>query len=123
MKIIMVALLGLVLAGCGSDVADSLGQQHLGDAVIEVQCRPTPVVLGMNEFLILVTDAHGAPVHDMLVDLRMKDGAEWQQAIQDGFSGVYRKALAVESLHDPLQVRIKRDGVVTELRFPLTKNK
>jgi hypothetical protein len=123
MKFIMAALLGLALAGCGSDDADSLGQQRLGDVIIEVQCRPTPIALGMNEFLVLATDVNGAPAHDMLVDLRMKDGAEWQQAIQDGFSGVYRKALEVKSLDDPLQVRIKRDKVVTELRFPLTKTK
>ena len=123
MKIILVALLGLVVAGCGSDVADSLGQQRLGDAVIEVQCRPTPVTLGMNEFLVLATDVNGAPVHDLLVDLRMKDGDIWQQAIQDGFSGVYRKALGVQSLDDPLQVRIKRNGVETKLYFPLRKPK
>ena len=121
MKVVIVALLSLIIGGCGSDVADSLGQQRLGDVIIEVQCRPAPVVLGMNEFLIMATDVHGAPAHDMLVDLRMKDDAEWRQAIQDGFSGVYRKALGVESLHDQLQVRIKRHGAETELRFPLTK--
>jgi len=121
MKVIIFALLIMVMGGCGSDVADSLGQQRLGDVIIEVQCRPTPVALGMNEFLIMATDVHGAPVHDLLVDLRMKDDAEWQQAIQDGFSGVYRKAMGVKSLQDPLQLRIKRDGAETELRFPLTK--
>jgi hypothetical protein len=123
MKTMMVALLSLLLWGCGSDVSDTIGQQRLGNEVIEVQCRPTPVTIGMNEFLILATDVHGAPVHDLLVDLRMHDGDVWQQAIQDGFSGVYRKALGVESLQDQLQVRIKRNGVETELRFPLTKSK
>ena len=122
MRILLFALLGLLLGGCGSDVADSLGQQRLGDVIIEVQCRPAPVVLGMNEFLIMATDVHGAPAHDMLVDLRMKDDAEWRQAIQDGFSGVYRKALGVESLHDQLRVKIKHDGAETELRFPLSKS-
>ena len=63
MKILIVALLSLVLLGCGSDVSDtSLGQQQLGDVVIEVQCRPAPVTLGMNEFLVMATDVHGAPV-------------------------------------------------------------
>jgi len=123
MRILLFALLGLLLGGCGSDVADSLGQQRLGDMVIEVQCRPTPVTVGMNEFLILATDVHGAPVHDLLVDLRMHDGDVWRQAIQDGFSGVYRKALGVKSLQDQLRVRIKRDGVETELHSPLTKSK
>jgi hypothetical protein len=123
MKVVALALLGLMLWGCGSDVSDTLGRQRLGDMVIEVQCRPTPVAVGMNEFLILATDVHGAPVHDLLVDLRMKDDEEWRQAIQDGFSGVYRKAVGVDSLDEQLRVRIKRDGKETELRFPLIKSK
>lgn len=123
MKALIVALLGMMLWGCGSDVSDTLGQQRLGDMVIEVQCRPTPVTVGMNEFLVLATDVNGAPAHDLLVDLRVKDDEGWRQAIQDGFSGVYRKAVGVDSLDEHLQVRITRDGKETELRFPLTKPK
>jgi len=119
MKPIIVLLLCLGLFGCGDDGPDTLGQQRLGDTVIEVQCRPMPVSVGMNEFLILATDVHGAPIHDLLVDLRMKDGDPWHQAIQDGFSGVYRKALGVDSLRDQLQVRVKRDDRIAVLTFPL----
>jgi hypothetical protein len=119
MKLLVIALLGLVIGGCGSDVSDSLGQQRLGDMVIEVQCRPTPVKIGMNEFLILATDTNGAPAHDLLVDIRMNDNDVWRQAIQDGFSGVYRKAVGVNSLNEMLQVRIKHNDKLTELRFPL----
>ena len=120
MKTILVALLSACLWGCGSDASDTLGRQRLGDVVIEVQCRPAPVTVGMNEFLVMATDVRGAPAHNLLVDLRMKDDEVWRQAIQDGFSGVYRKALGVGSLHDQLRVRIKRDGTETEFRFPLT---
>ena len=119
MRVFVAAILSLVLSGCGSGASHSLGQQRLGDVIIEVQCRPVPVTLGMNEFLIIATDIHGAPVYDLLIDLRMKDDEDWRQAIQDGFSGVYRKALGVGSLRDLLRVRIKRDGIETELRFPL----
>ncbi|MEJ2651051.1 MAG: hypothetical protein P8173_04490 [Gammaproteobacteria bacterium] len=123
MKVIIVALLSLALWGCGSDATGSLGQQTLGNMVIEVQCRPTPVTVGMNEFMVLATDVNGAPAHDLMVDLRMRDGDIWQQAIQDGFSGVYRKALGVKSLQEQLQVRIKRKGTVTVLHYPLIKPK
>lgn len=122
MKTILVALLSACLWGCGSDASDTLGRQRLGDVVIEVQCRPAPVTVGMNEFLVMATDVRGAPAHNLLVDLRMKDDEVWRQAIQDGFSGVYRKALGVESLHDQLRVKIKHDGTETELRFPLSKS-
>lgn len=123
MKVFIVALLSLTLLGCGSDAAGSLGQQTLGNMVIEVQCRPTPVTVGMNEFLVLATDKNGAPAHDLMVDLRMRDGDIWQQAIQDGFSGVYRKALGVRSMQEQLQVRIKRKGTMTVLHYPLIKPK
>jgi len=119
MKVFVVALLGLILSGCGSGVSSTLGQQRLADVVIEVQCRPAPVTIGMNEFLVIATDIHGGPVHNLLVELRLKDDEDWRQAIQDGFSGVYRKALGVGSLQDLLRVRIKRGGTETELRFPL----
>jgi hypothetical protein len=122
MKYLIVLLLCLGLWGCGDDVPDTLGQQRLGDMVIEVQCRPMPVTVGMNEFLVLATDVHGAPIHDILVDLRMRDADTWQQAIQDGFSGVYRKALGVGSLTEQLQVRVKRGNKIIELRFPLIKS-
>lgn len=122
-RLVVVALLCLGLWGCGDDAPDTLGQQRIGDTDIEVQCRPMPVSVGMNEFLVIATDVHGAPVHDLLVDLRMKDGDDWQQAIQDGFSGVYRKALGVVSLRDPLQVRLRQQGRFTELRFPLVSGR
>jgi hypothetical protein len=122
MKYLITLLLCLGLCGCGEDAPDTLGQQRLGDMVIVVQCRPMPVTVGMNEFLVLATDVHGAPIHDLLVDLRMRDGDPWRQAIQDGFSGVYRKALGVGSLTEQLQVRLKQGKKITELRFPLVKS-
>ena len=121
MRNFTVALLSLALWACGSDASYTLGQQQWGEVSIQIQSRPAPVAVGMNEFLIIATDARGGPVHDLLVDLRMKDGDDWRQAIQDGFSGVYRKALAVDSLQEQLQVRIKRGAAETALRFPVTK--
>jgi hypothetical protein len=121
MKTVAVAILTLALWACGSDASYTLGQQRFGDATIQIQSRPSPVTVGMNEFLIIATDARGGPVHDLLVDIRMKDGDTWRQAIQDGFSGVYRKALEVDSLQEQLQVKVKRGTTETVLRFPIAK--
>ena len=121
MKIFAVAMLSLALWACGSDASYTLGQQQLGDVAIQIQSRPAPVSVGMNEFLIIATDTNGGSVHDLLVDVRMKDDDSWRQAIQDGFSGVYRKALAVDSLQQQLQVKIKRGTTETVLRFPVVK--
>lgn len=120
MRLFVAAVLSMVLWGCGSGADYTLGHRQWGDAVIEVQSRPAPVAVGMNEFLIIATDPRGGPVHDLLVELRMKDNESWRQAIQDGFSGVYRKALAVDSLQDQLQVKLKRGTDEMDMQFPVT---
>jgi hypothetical protein len=121
MRIFLAVMLSLALWGCGSDADYTLGHRQWGDVVIEVQSRPAPVAVGMNEFLIIATDTRGGPVHDLLVELRMNDNESWRQAIQDGFSGVYRKALAVDSLQDQLQIKLKRGTTETALRFPVSE--
>jgi hypothetical protein len=121
MKVFVAVVLSLALWGCGSDASYKLGQRQWGDVVIEVQSRPAPVTVGMNEFLIIATDARGGSVHDLLVELRMNDNESWRQAIQDGFSGVYRKALAVGSLQDQLQVKLKRGTDEMDMSFPVTQ--
>lgn len=85
---------------------------------------PTPVKPGMNEFLVLTTLEHGKPVHDLIVSLRASQDDEWQQAIQDGFSGVHRRALylpGTPTLY--VQLRKKRTDETVVLEFPLTFEK
>ena len=121
MKIVIAVMLSLVLWGCENDDAYRLGRQQWGDVLIEVQSRPGPVLIGMDEFLVMASDARGGPVHDLWIGMRVGDGDSWRQAIQDGFSGVYRKTLHVGSLHDQLRVRIKRGTEETEMSFPVAR--
>ncbi len=96
MRILIVALAALLLAACSAPEGGyQIPAQKWEDVVIKVESQPAPVVAGMNEFLVLATLERGKPVHDLIVSLRSGEEQPWHQAIQDGHSGVYRKAIDV----------------------------
>ena len=94
MRRILLALIAVMVGACSEpDPRYLIQPQKWNDIVIEVESRPTPIRPGMNEFLVIATLEHGKPVPDLIVSLRAEPNDEWQQAIQDGYSGVYRRAL------------------------------
>ena len=109
----------LLLQGCSDDGAPRRQPQHWQDLEIVLESRPLQVRRGMNEFLIIATTARGLPGQDMVVSLRMTDGDEWYQTIQDGHSGVFRRAIRVRNGQDTIQVQLRRGGEQTVLEFPL----
>ncbi|MFP5344046.1 MAG: hypothetical protein ACLGGU_00035 [Gammaproteobacteria bacterium] len=117
MNRISALLCAMLLAACGADEARLPVQEWQG-VTIGVETRPAPVVVGMNEFLVSARGARGA-VHDLLIFIRMGDDKSWTQAIQDGHTGVYRRALEVQGAGLTLQVRVKRAGQETVLSFAL----
>lgn len=122
MKIFVVVSLALLLLACGvPEYQYQIPAQKWEDIVIKVESQPAPVVVGMNEFLILATLERGKPVHELVIALRGGDAEPWQQAIQDGFSGVYRKAVIVPPGVDELQVQVRRKRTENEvvLYFPM----
>ncbi len=122
MRAWIVAGLALGLAACGAPPAEYvIPAQKWNDVVIEVETRPIPPKVGMNEFLILTTLERGKPVPDLLVSLRTDPQGEWRQAIQDGHSGVHRRAIPIQSVPATLylELRRKRTDEKVELEFPL----
>lgn len=122
MRVFSVVLLALLLTACSAPESEyQIPTQKWEDVVVAIQSRPTPVSLGMNEFLVLTTLERGRPVHDLIVSLRSSDDQPWQQAIQDGHSGVYRKAINVPAGVTVLQVQLrkKRNENEVVLNFPL----
>ena len=79
----------------------------------------------MNEFLIIASkDVKGRsiPVHDLIISLAINDTGQWQQAIQDGHVGAYRRAMRVtDPATDVLLVRIEQGNRSGILRFPLNE--
>lgn len=116
-----IALLAGMVAACsgGNDAAGPPSQQW-GTANIAVQVRPVPPRAGMNEFLVIGTESGGKPVWNMMVMLRTDADEGWRQAIQDGESGVYRKALPLEPGQQALHVMLRRGAEETVLEFPLS---
>lgn len=122
MKTLIVALLALTLLACSAPEGEyQIPAQKWDDVVVVIQSRPTPVATGMNEFLVLATLERGKPVHDLIVSLRSSEEQPWQQAIQDGHSGVYRKAVNVPAGVTELQVQLRKKRTENEsvLSFPL----
>lgn len=114
-------LLALLTACSGTAPGARIPTQEWQNIVIEVQTRPEPIEPGMNEFLILATEERGRPVHDLVVSVRTRQNEPWHQAIQDGFSGVYRRAMDVAASDTEVAVQIRRKETeeTTELHFPL----
>ncbi len=121
MRGLIIGLFVLLLAACSTpDPRYQIPTQMWNDVVVEVQVMPTPVRPGMNEFLVLTTLERGKPVPDLIVSLRAEQNKGWQQMIQDGHSGVHRRALHLPG--NPVlyvQLRKKRSEEVVVLEFPL----
>jgi len=111
----------LLLTGCGKEQAvASIPVQKWGGYTVEMQSRPTPVVSGMNEFLVIISRDKGKPAHDFIVSVRINDTDPWTQMIQDGYMGVFRRAVAVQSpSSQELNVQIQHGDDIGYLRFPL----
>lgn len=116
----LLALMFALIAACGRG-PDTAGPppQQWGNVGIMIETRPLPPRAGMNEFLVIGTEARGKPAWNMMVMLRTNTNDGWRQAIQDGESGVYRKALALESGPQSLYVKLQRRGEEAVLEFPL----
>ena len=122
MRSTLIIVMMSLLVACGSTApGTSIPKQEWQDIIVEVQSQPAPVQPGMNEFLVLATEKRGRPVHDLVVSMRIRADEPWHQAIQDGFSGVYRRALGVAASDTDLAVQLRRkhDNAETELHFSL----
>jgi len=119
--ILLLVLSGLLLA-CAGDDAVLLGPQEWDEARFIVESRPSPIRQGMTEFIVIATRGSARPGVGYVISLRASEDREWRQAIQDGYTGVYRRAVWVE---DPLTGRLavhvkKKDGMETTLYFPFS---
>lgn len=117
--LVMLVAMGMAACDGGNDAA-YLPPQQWGNVGIAVQTRPVPPRVGMNEFLVIGTESGGKPAWNMVVLLRTDADESWRQAIQDGESGVYRKALPLAPGQQALQVMLRRGGEETVLEFPVS---
>ena len=116
----------LLLSGCGGSGAYVLGPQQWDDVKFVVEIRPGAPTRGMNEFLVIATNTNGVPGYQYVISLRFKGSDKWIQSIQDGHSGVYRRAINVSDPVDGvLQIQVQnktQQEKATVLEFPLSKD-
>ncbi|MEE8379299.1 MAG: hypothetical protein V3R49_02875 [Gammaproteobacteria bacterium] len=124
------ALIILALSGCADEKAIRLGPQQWQDLEFFVETRPSPVRTGMNEFIVIASRDVYKPGVGLIVTMRVDKKIEPRQAIQDGFTGVYRRAVMVRNPQiDVLAVHVRWDKKnqsegkekETTLYFPLNQ--
>lgn len=119
---IAVLVAAWLLSACQPANLAVLEDQMWESITVHVESRPMPVTAGMNEFWVVLTDARGRPMFDVMVTMHVEPRGQPNQAIQDGHTGVYRRALRVSNPQtDVLVLELKRQDKTGVLRFPLAK--
>ena len=124
-NLLLVSLM-LVLNGCGRGGAYILPPQAWDNTEFLVEIRPGAPQKGMNEFVIIATQLDGVPAYNYVVTITTDMNDKESQMIQDGHSGVYRRAIEVKDPeNEVLVVKIahkKETDKKTELRYPLSRH-
>lgn len=118
---ILLVLLATGLAACSDGAsAPSIPPQHWKQFVVRIETHPNPPLAGMSEIVVIITAPHGRPAGDLIVSLRGRGSAPWVQAIEDGYIGVYRRAVDIgENRTGVVQVRLKQGTEQKVLLFPI----
>jgi hypothetical protein len=119
--ILLLALIATGLAACGDRKGTpSIPAQQWNDMAVRIETHPSPPLDGMSEIVVIITGPHGKPAGDLTVSLRGTETMPWVQAIQDGFIGVYRRAVDLgDGPTVVLQVRLQQGMDQKILLFPL----
>ena len=122
-KLFALLCFALALGACDTKVPTMPVQTWKG-MTFSVETRPPKLGVGMNEFLVVASKVsnNNSPAHDLIVYLSIEGTHHWEEAIQDGFVGVYRRAVRVfDPAHDVLLLKIVHGKDTGILRFPLNQ--
>ncbi|MDH3325216.1 MAG: hypothetical protein OEM38_00700 [Gammaproteobacteria bacterium] len=107
-KLILLVLIALSVS-CTNEIPTTQFQEW-GEYSFRLESRPPHVKPGMNEFLLIGNFKKKFRAYDLIVSYRMGPAGKWSQAIQDGNTGVYRKAMRVKNVEtDVLFVYVKQN--------------
>jgi len=124
MKNLILVLLVLTLGACTTEIPTT-PPQAWGEYSFRLESRPPVVKKGMNEFLLIGNFGERKRAVDLITSFRIGPTGKWSQAIQDGHTGVYRKAMnVVDPGSDVLYVHVKKRNDKNEIEerifeFPL----
>ena len=119
-----------LLMSCTTEIPTTSVKQW-DEYTFRLEARPPIIEKGMMEFLTISDFEGNIRGWDLVVYYRMGPTGRWVQAIQDGHTGVYRRALMVSDPEtDVLYVHVKKNQTLeqkskkvkrdeTVLQFPL----
>lgn len=120
--LVLISLLG----GCADKQLTQLGPQFWQGIDFVIETRPTRIQAGMNEVIVIASREKYKPGVGLVVSIRVDEKLDWRQAIQDGYTGVYRRAILVsDPEQDVLAVHVRNiraeqgEEKETILYFPL----
>ena len=129
-KICLIITSIFLLASCSTEIPTTPSKKW-NEYTFRLESRPPIIEKGMMEFLTLSDFEGNLRGCDLIVYYRMGPTGRWVQAIQDGHTGVYRRAMKVSDPEtDVLYVHIKKNQTLKEkeekaerkevvLQFPL----
>jgi len=111
-----------LLSACSGDDGTFFQQRQWNTLDIKLETRPHPIQAGHNEFLLHLTGPKGARLAvGAVVHYRLHPDDAWIQAMPDGMSDVFRRALDIQDpKHARLYVRLRFHGKKTQLEFNLS---
>ena len=111
-----------LLSACSGDDGTFFQQRQWNTLDIKLETRPHPIQAGHNEFLLHLTGPKGARLAvGAVVHYRLHPDDSWIQAMPDGMSDVFRRALDVQDpKHATLYVQLHFHGKKTQLVFDLS---
>ena len=125
-RLVVFATFFVLVTGCDKGDAYILVPQQWNNIEFLVEIRPGAPQRGMNEFVVVGTEIKGPPAYNYIISIKTNNSKRWAQMIQDGHSGVYRRAIGVnDPANDVLVVQVKHktnQDLQTELQFPLAKH-
>ena len=118
MKIIVLVLLSLLLA-CTTEIPTT-PEQKWGEYTFRLEARPPIITKGMIELLLISNFKEKLRGWDLVVYYRIGPTGKWVQAIQDGHTGVYRRAMRINDPEtDVLYVHVKKKDKEVVFEYPL----
>lgn len=119
MKKLLILLIFVVSSACTTEIPTTPPQEW-GEYSFRLESRPPVVVKGMNEFLLIGNFGERKRAVDLIVSFRVGPTGKWNQAIQDGHTGVYRRAMKVNNPNeDVLYVHVKKGDEENVFQFAL----
>jgi len=111
-----------ILSACGGNDDTFFQKRHWNTLDIKLETRPHPVQAGHNEFLLHLTGPKRARLATgAVVRYRLHPQDDWIQAMPDGMSDVFRRALDVrDPRHAKLYVYLRFHGKETQMVFDLS---